>query len=206
MRSVAQMWVDDTLMAFTAEGGPQAQNALLDQQVYFTGILGIDIASKKVQWSGPGGEPIRLATLEAVRERRGRTCAQDPVGEDSPVWQGATEIASSDELLYLGTEMGTKNPVRKPKRLGGIRAGTEQELTRFRGPADMVTTVIRTTVMARWYSVASAYRPGVGVHSQNDAHQLRIFKRATGVSVHTKPAAAWAMWASGMVGRRTSTP
>ena len=45
--------------------------------------------------------------------------------------------------------MGTKNPVRKPKRLGGIRAGTEQELARFRGPADMVTTVIRTTVMAR---------------------------------------------------------
>ena len=55
MRSVAQMWVDDTLMAFAAEGGPRAQSALLDQQVYFTGILGIDIASKKVQWSGPGG-------------------------------------------------------------------------------------------------------------------------------------------------------
>ena len=126
VRSVAQMWADDTLMAFTAERGPQAQNALLDQQVYFTGILGIDIASKKVQWSGPGGEPIRLATMEAVRAQGGRTCAQDPVGEDSPVWQGATEIASSDKLLYLGTEVGTKNPVRKPKRLGGIRAGTEQ--------------------------------------------------------------------------------
>ena len=64
----------------------------------------------------------------------------------------------------------------------------------------MVTTVIRTTVMTRWYSVASAYRPGVGVHNQNDAHQLRIFKRATGVSVHTKPAAAWATWAASGMG------
>ena len=58
----------------------------------------------------------------------------------------------------------------------------------------MVTTVIRTVVMTRWYLVASSYRPGKQQHKANDAHQLRIFKRSTGVSVHTKPAAAWAPW------------
>ena len=31
--------------AYAHHKGPQAQSALLDQQVYFTGIVGIDIAS-----------------------------------------------------------------------------------------------------------------------------------------------------------------
>ena len=76
---------------------------------------------------------------------------------------------------------------------------TEAELSRLRGPADMVTIVIRTVVMTRWYSVASAYRLGKQQHKTDNAHQLRIFKRSTGMSVHTKPAAAWASWkASGM--------
>ena len=48
-------------------------------------------------------------------------------------------------------------------------------------------------------SVTSAHWPGKQQHKANDAHQLRIFKRSTGVSVHTKPATAWAPWkASGM--------
>ena len=112
MRTVAQMWVDDTMMAFRADQGPQAQSALLDQQVYFMGILGIDIASRKVQWAGPDGTPIRLAKEEAVRARKGWKCAEDPVGEDSPIWDGATEIPLTNELSYLGTDIGTETPAR----------------------------------------------------------------------------------------------
>ena len=78
------------------------------------------------------------------------------MGDASPVWDGATEIPSTKELAYLGTDIGTETPARYPKKLGGVRVATEAELSRLRGPADMVTTVIRTVVMARWYSVASA--------------------------------------------------
>ena len=186
------------MMAFRADQGPQALSALLDQQVYFTGILGIDIASRKVQWAVPDETTIRLAR-EAVNARKGWTCAEDPVVEDSPVWDGATEIPSTKELSYLVTDIGTETPARCPKKLPGVRVATEAELSRLRGPADMVTTVIRTVVMTRWYSVANAYRPGKQQHKTNNAHQLRIFTRSTGMSVHTKQAAAWAPWkASGM--------
>ena len=126
MRTVAQMWVDDSMMAFRVDQGPQAQNAVLDQQVCFTGILGIEIASRKIQWSGPEGKPIRLATVEAVKARKGWTNAEDPVEEDSPVWDGATEVPSTKELAYLGTDLGTETPIRWPKRLARIRVATEQ--------------------------------------------------------------------------------
>ena len=133
MRTVAQMWVDDTMMAFRADQGPPAQSALLDQQVYFTGLLGIDIAGRKVQWAGPDGAPIRLASGEAVAARTGWTCAEDPVAEDSPIWDGATEIPSTEELSYLGTEIGIETPARCPKKLQGVRVATEAELSRLRG-------------------------------------------------------------------------
>ena len=100
--------------------------------------------------------------------------------EVSPIWAGATEILLTKVLVYLGTELGTEPPSKWPKQLGGIRVAIEQELSRSRGPADMVFTVIGTTVMTRWYLVASAYRLGLAQHKANDTHQLQIFKRSTG--------------------------
>ena len=90
-----------------------------------------------------------MAKEEAVKARKGWTCAEDPVGDDSPVWDGATEVPSTKELAYLGTDIGTEIPARWPKKLAGVRVATEAELSRLRGPAGMVTMVIRKVVMTR---------------------------------------------------------
>ena len=82
------------------------QGVLLDQRVYYQGILRVDVPDRKIQHGSTSDpRPVRSPTPAAVARHLGRAWVTSTPDQRREALAGAPEIQPSRVLRYMGTDI-----------------------------------------------------------------------------------------------------
>ena len=195
------MWVDDTIVLLERGDSHPIQGVLLDQRVYYQGILRVDVLDRKIQHGSTSDpRPLRSPTPAAVARHLGRAWVTSTPDQRREALAGAPEIQPSRVLRYMGTDIYLQGAPTAPRNLPEVRAELWTQLRPQRLSPDAAMMVLMAKLPSKLLPLASVYRPTAKVHAANDALMVRAYKHVTGISRHAHTDALWGPWEHGCQG------
>ena len=195
------MWVDDTIVLLERGDSHPIQGVLLDQRVYYQGILRVDVPDRKIQHGSTSDpRPLRSPTPAAVARHLGRAWVTSTPDQRREALAGAPEIQPSRVLRYMGTDIYLQGAPTAPRNLPEVRAELWTQLRPQRLSPDAAMMVLMAKLPSKLLPLASVYRPTAKVHAANDALMVRAYKHVTGISRHAHTDALWGPWEHGCQG------
>ena len=192
------MWVDDTIVLLERGYSHPIQGVLLDQRVYYQGILRMDVPDRKIQHGSTSDpRPLRSPTPAAVARHLGRAWVTSTPDQRREALAGAPEIQPSRVLRYMGTDIYLQGAPTAPRSLPEVRAELWTQLRPQRLSPDAAMMVLMAKLPSKLLPLASVYRPTAKVHAANDALMVRAYKHVTGISRHAHTDALWGPWEHG---------
>ena len=197
-RFLGLMWVDDTIVLLERGDSHPIQGVLLDQRVYYQGILRVDVPDRKIQHGSTSDpRPLRSPTPAAVARHLGRAWVTSTPDQRREALARAPEIQPSRVLRYMGTDIYLQGAPTAPRNLPEVRAELWTQLRPQRLSPDAAMMVLMTKLPSKLLPLASVYRPTAKVHAANDALMVRAYKHVTGISRHAHTDALWGPWEHG---------
>ena len=195
------MWVDDTIVLLERGDSHPIQGVLLDQRVYYQGILRVDIPYRKIQHGSTSHpRPLRSPTPAAVARHLGRAWVTSTPDQRREALAGAPEIQPSRVLRYMGTDIYLHGAPTAPRNLPEVRAELWTQLRPQRLSPDAAMMVLMAKLPSKLLPLAIVYRPTAKVHAANDALMVRAYKHLTGISRHANNDTLWGPWEHGCQG------